>query len=86
MNEIQYIGENLLPRQFGHFAVILSFVAALVATFSYFLATQKQNKGIDTEGVSSWQRLGRWAFGVHGISVLTIIGTIFYVMINKRFE
>ena len=86
MNEIQYVGENLLPRQFGHIAVILSFVASLVATISYVLATQKQNKGIDTEGVTSWQRLGRWSFGVHGLSVLTIIGSIFYVMITKRFE
>ena len=83
MNEIQYVGENLLPRQIGHFGVLLSFVAALVATISYFLATQKQNKGVDTEG---WQRLGRWSFGVHGVAVLTIISSIFYVMITKRFE
>ncbi len=105
MNEIQYVGENLLPRQLGLFAVILSFVAALVATVSYFIATQKQNKaavreGVNdeniaesdiknpkyTEGAISWQRLGRWAFGVHGLAVVTIISSIFYVMINKRFE
>jgi cytochrome c-type biogenesis protein CcmF len=92
MNEIQYVGENLLPRQVGHIAVILSFIAALVATISYVLATQKQNKkGViasneATEGVATWQRLGRWSFGVHGIAVLTIIGSIFYVMITKRFE
>ena len=86
MNEIQYIGENLLPRQIGHFAVILSFIAALVAMFSYFFATQHQNKDTDTEGVNSWQRLGRWSFGVHGVAVLIIISSIFYVMITKRFE
>ena len=86
MNEIQYIGENLLPRQIGHIAVVLSFVAALVAMLSYFFATQQQNKDINTEGVASWQRLGRWSFSVHGVAVLTIIGSIFYVMITKRFE
>ena len=86
MNEIQYIGENLLPRQIGHFAVILSFIAALVAMFSYFFATQHQNKDTDTKGVNSWQRLGRWSFGVHGVAVLIIISSIFYVMITKRFE
>ena len=86
MNEIQYIGENLLPRQIGHIAVVLSFIAALVAMLSYFFATQQQNKDIDTEGVASWQRLGRWSFGVHGVAVLTIISSIFYVMITKRFE
>ena len=77
----------MLPRQIGHFAVVLSFVAALVATIAYFRATQNQIKGLDTEGsVSTWQRLGRAAFGVHGGAVLTVIGCIFYVMINKRFE
>jgi cytochrome c-type biogenesis protein CcmF len=86
MNEIQYVGENLLPRQIGHIGVILSFIAALVATISYFLATQKQNKAVDAVRTLSWQRLGRWSFGVHGIAVLTIIGSIFYVMITKRFE
>ena len=86
MNEIQYIGENLLPRQMGHISVVLSFVSALLATISYFFATQKQNKGIDTEGGASWQRLGRWSFGIHSIAILTLIGTVFYVMIAKRFE
>ena len=42
--------------------------------------------GGNTEGSQSWQRLGRWSFGVHGAAVLTIIGTMFYVMISKRFE
>lgn len=86
MNEIQYIGENLLPRQIGHISVVLSFVSALLATVSYFFATQKQNSGLDTEGVTSWQKLGRWSFGAHSVAVLTIIGSIFYVMITKRFE
>ena len=76
----------MLPRQIGHAAIVLSFVAALVATISYFLATQKEKNGSDTEGSISWQKLGRLAFGVHGVAVFTIIATIFSVMINKRFE
>ncbi|MBL7815711.1 MAG: cytochrome c biogenesis protein CcsA [Saprospiraceae bacterium] len=86
MNDIQYIGENLLPRQIGHFSVVLAFISALLATISYFFATQKQIRTDDTEGVASWQRLGRWSFGVHSVAILTLIGSIFYVMINKRFE
>jgi cytochrome c-type biogenesis protein CcmF len=82
MPDIQYIGENLIPRNIGHFAVVLSFVAAIVSALSYFFATQNRE---NTEGVS-WQRIGRWGYGIHGISVLTVIGAIFYVMINRRYE
>jgi cytochrome c-type biogenesis protein CcmF len=87
MPDIQYIGENLLPRQMGHFAIVLSFVAALLAAIAYFISTQNSIKNPEnTEGVNSWQRIGRWSFGVHGVSVITVIGMMFYVMINKRFE
>lgn len=86
MPDIQYLNENLLPRQIGHAAIILSFVAALVATIAYFLATQNEKNGRDTERVTSWQNIGRWSFGVHGIAVFTVIASIFSVMINKQFE
>ncbi len=86
MPDIQYIGENLLPRQIGHLGVVLSFVAALLAAISYSFSTNQQNKELIGVGATSWRSLGRWSFGVHGVSVLTIIGSIFYVMINKRFE
>lgn len=82
MNEIQYVGENLLPGQLGHFAVILSFVGGLLAAIAYFFATNNRNN----ESYDSWRKLGRIAFGIHGISVFTIIGTIFYLMVNQMFE
>ena len=98
MPDIQYLNENLLPRQLGHAAIILSFVTALLATIAYFIATQKDihaskisslegQKDDITEGVSAnWLRIGRWSFGVHSVAIWTIIASIFYVMINKRFE
>ncbi len=82
MNEIQYIGEHLAPGRFGHLAVILSFVSALMAVVAYFFATNNR----DNEHYTSWRNLGRVAFGVHGVSVFTIIGMIFYLMINQLFE
>jgi len=33
---MEYAGENLLPGQVGHFFIVLSLVASLVATFAYF--------------------------------------------------
>jgi cytochrome c-type biogenesis protein CcmF len=83
MPDVQYIGENLIPRYFGHVGIVLSFVAALLAAFAYFMATQnRSNEPIST----SWRSIGRWSFGIHGISVMIIIGTIFYVMIMRRYE
>jgi cytochrome c-type biogenesis protein CcmF len=93
MPDIQYLNEHLLPRDIGHAGIVMSFVAALVATISYFFATQNEKNGVYTEGsrnnrenASPWQKLGRWSFGVHGISVGTVIFSMFYVMVTKKFE
>jgi cytochrome c-type biogenesis protein CcmF len=82
MNEIQYVGENLVPGQLGHLAVMLSFVGAIMAAIAYFFATNNRNN----ESYDSWRKLGRIAFGIHGLSVFVIIGTIFYLMVNQLFE
>jgi cytochrome c-type biogenesis protein CcmF len=101
MEEIQYIGELLLPRQLGHLAIVGSFVAALLATIAYIMATRHQNRlaiEANAEGKSNsvviqpngegdrWQRLGRIAFLTHGLLLLLAIGCIFYVMLTRRYE
>jgi cytochrome c-type biogenesis protein CcmF len=83
MPDIQYIGENLIPRNIGHAGIVLSFVAAFLAAISYFMATQNR---LNETVSNSWRSIGRWAFTVHGVSVLATIACIFYVMINKRYE
>ena len=82
MEEIQYIGEHLLPGQFGQFALFLSFSASLLAGIAYFFATQRR----ESEEFSTWRRIGRIAFTVHGIGIFAVIGTIFYLMINQYYE
>ncbi len=78
MEEIKYIGEHLWVGQLGHFLILLSFVAALFSAFSYY-----QNvKSADT----SWRNMGRLGFIIHGISLYTVIGLIFFAMINKMYE
>jgi len=42
MDEIQYIGEHLLPGQIGRMTIILSFVASFLATIAYYFAEQKK--------------------------------------------
>lgn len=82
MEPIQYIGEHLLPGQLGRFFILLSFVSALLCTLAYSFATSKKQ----IAQVDSWKNIGRLSFLTHGISVFSIIGIIFYVMINQYYE
>ena len=82
MDEVQYIGEHLLPGRIGQFLIIFGFVTALLSAVSYFYATQHR----DTPEQRSWKTLGRWSFILHGLSFLTVIGLIFYMMMNYMYE
>jgi len=79
---MEYIGEHLLPGQLGRFAIVLSFVASLLAVAAYYFATQRRN----TEEYAGWRKIGRFSFILHGICVFWIIGTIFYIMTNQFYE
>lgn len=79
---MEYIGEHLLPGKLGHFFVVLSFVAALLATYSYFLATKRR----ETESGDQWKNLGRFSFLLHGLATIGIIGCLFYILTGKMYE
>lgn len=80
--EIQYIGEALLYKNLGQFAIIFGFVMSLLAAVGYFFATQNR----EDASFIGWRKIGRFAFVASGLSVFTIMGCIFIAMINKRFE
>ena len=82
MNEIEYIGEHLLPGQIGRFTIVLGFVASLLAALAYFFAEQKK----ETAEASGWLKIGRAGFIIHGLSVFVTIGCMFYVMYNQMYE
>lgn len=77
--EINYIGELLWPGKLGNLFIILSFVSALVASISYFFKAQNPLE-------NSWQKIARNAFYLHSFSVVGIIATLFYLILNHRFE
>ncbi|MEM9929815.1 MAG: cytochrome c biogenesis protein CcsA, partial [Bacteroidota bacterium] len=83
MEEIQYLNEHLGPRHIGHFAMLLAFFAALLSLASYFLATHFRDEKLRS---SKWQRLGQLTFLAHGAAVFTVIGCIFYAMLNQYYE
>jgi len=44
-----YIGEHLLPGQLGHFFIVLSLVASMIAAFAYFKSAKTE---IESEKIS----------------------------------
>jgi len=83
MSEIQYIGEQLMPGQIGHFLVVVQFTAALLAAVAYALGTQTRHQ---PDIAFYWNKIGKNAYIVHGLAVFGVIGMIFYLMINQRYE
>jgi cytochrome c-type biogenesis protein CcmF len=79
---MKYIGEHLLPGQLGHFLVVLSLVASLVATIAYFKAS---NATLPTEQ-DSWKKLARIAFMIDAGSVLAVFSLIFTIIANHFHE
>lgn len=79
---MNYIGEHLLPGQLGHFFIVLSLVASLVASFAYFRATTIKNES----DAAYWKKLARYAFLTEVISVAAIFSILFYIIYNHLFE
>jgi cytochrome c-type biogenesis protein CcmF len=79
---MNYIGEYLLPGQLGHFLVLLSFVASLLATIAYFKST---NAGSEVDA-NNWKKFARISFGIECIAVFAVFGIIYYIISNHRFE
>jgi cytochrome c-type biogenesis protein CcmF len=81
LENIQFIGENLLPGKIGQFFVVLSFCAAMLAAIAYFCSEK------NTENQSeSWLRLGKISFYTHALSVVGIAATLFYIIYTHLFE
>ncbi|MEP7264253.1 MAG: cytochrome c biogenesis protein CcsA [Bacteroidota bacterium] len=80
--EINYIGEELFWGKAGNFLLILAFTSALLSVVCYLFSTFAKS---DTE-ISSWKKLARSSFYIHGISVLAVVALIFFLIHQHRFE
>lgn len=78
MEQIHFNNEHLFIGNFGHFAVVLSFVASLVSFISYAISVNKNDV--------SFLRLGRIMFYVHSVAVATIFFSLFYIIQKHYFE
>ncbi|WP_020528634.1 cytochrome c biogenesis protein CcsA [Flexithrix dorotheae] len=79
---MEYIGEHTLLGNAGHLLIIMGFVTALAATFSFFTATNNS----DLEKANSWENFGKISFKLHSICTLIVIGMLFFMMANHYFE
>ncbi len=82
MNEIKYVGEHLWVGQLGHIFILASFVTALLSGVSYFLSVKKNHSA---EAVS-WAKIGRFSFYIHGLTLFSLIGLVFYAMYQHMYE
>ncbi len=79
---MDYIGENRLPGQLGHFFIVLSMMASLLAVVAYFLSAQSKIP----EQSRSWKKLGRIAFLTQVFSIFAIFTILFFIIHNHLFE
>ncbi len=91
---MDFIGEHLLPGEFGHFFLLLSFVSSIGATVCYFLSVQKTRKmGAEpwqnlalTSGDVQWKKLARLFFITEVISVFAVFIFLFIIISHHYFE
>lgn len=76
MDDIQYIGEHLLPGQIGHALIALSFVAAFFGAISFLKSINKPE----------WNKIGVTYLWIHVLSTFAAIGMLFYVVLNRYYE
>src|SRR5438874_2078403 len=79
---MDFVGEHLLPGKLGQFFILLSLVASIGASVSYFLSVR--NKYIAIK--ESWRKLARIFFIAEVFSVFSIFFILYYIVSHHLFE
>jgi cytochrome c-type biogenesis protein CcmF len=79
---MKFEGEHLLPGQLGHFFVILAFIASLLSTISFFIASRKP----DIQLKKSWLAFAKKCFLIQTASILVVFAIIFYICFQHYYE
>ncbi|MBC8110401.1 MAG: cytochrome C biogenesis protein, partial [Verrucomicrobia bacterium] len=66
----------------GHLCIIVAFITAFAAAFAYLKATQS----IDLQQQTGWKRYARVAFAIHGVAVMGIMTSLFFIIYNHYYE
>ncbi|HEX2628580.1 MAG TPA: cytochrome c biogenesis protein CcsA, partial [Chitinophagaceae bacterium] len=79
---MRYLGENLVPGNIGHLLIIISFIASLVATISYY----KSFRSINIADQQRWKQLGRIAFAIDAAAVVAVFLILYSLIANHSYE
>jgi cytochrome c-type biogenesis protein CcmF len=79
---MNFTGEHLLPGQIGHFFILLSFIASLLATVFYFIASGKT----DPATKQLWLKYARGLFFTQVLGIVTVFSIVFYICSNHLYE
>ncbi|HEY4800617.1 MAG TPA: cytochrome C biogenesis protein, partial [Bacteroidia bacterium] len=63
--------------------MIISFVAALVSSLSYFSSSRHS---LNSAEEISWKKIARWSFYTHCFSVFGMVALLFFMFANHYFE
>ncbi|MGB3466873.1 MAG: cytochrome c biogenesis protein CcsA [Cyclobacteriaceae bacterium] len=69
---------HYFPGNFGHLAVIISFITSLMAFGIYMHATNINDR--------RWQKFANIFYYIHTVAVFTVAGTLFYIIYSHYFE
>ena len=76
---VDYINEHLFVGTIGHILVLCAFVAIAFSSISYFLSAQNNSD-------EHWLKVGKWLYRVHSFTVLSLVGLLFYMLLNNMYE
>jgi len=79
---MDFVGEHLLPGKLGHFFILLSLVASIGASVSYFFSVRNKDVAIK----ESWRKLARIFFITECVSVFSIFAILYYIVSQHLFE
>jgi cytochrome c-type biogenesis protein CcmF len=73
---------NTLPGSLGHFFVVLTLIAAIVASFSYFKSFYAKNE-LDA---AQWKKLARLSVYIETVAVVGIVICLYYILYNHMYQ
>jgi cytochrome c-type biogenesis protein CcmF len=82
MDKIQYVGEALWIGHLCKAFIFGSFIAALLSFTSYAISTYRRG----SSDHDSWKSIGKTAFWIHGLAIISLLATMFYAMVTHHYE
>ncbi|MFT4968612.1 MAG: cytochrome c-type biogenesis protein CcmF [Chitinophagales bacterium] len=81
-NQGFFEGESLWIGNLGHLLIVLSFIMVGLASFAFFRAELSKDGSLK----QTWNKIARWSFFIHGVSIFGIFSLLFFMILNHHYE